>query len=132
MSTAEKIVLLRKKKGISQEELAHELNTSRQAISKWENAQSTPDLDKLVSLSKYFGVSTDYLLKDCAEAAADGSRRCEVNAEAQKLKLEVTAEEYQYAADEAKRKKHFSYWVPVISSFIVILAVFLSYYCFYC
>ena len=125
MSTAEKIVLLRKKKGISQEELAHELNTSRQAISKW-------DLNKLVSLSKYFGVSTDYLLKDCAETAADGSRRCEVNAEAQKLKLEVTAEEYQYAADEAKRKKHFSYWAPVISSFIVILAVFLSYYCFYC
>ena len=42
MNIAEKIVLLRKKKGISQEELANELNTSRQAISKWENNRSTP------------------------------------------------------------------------------------------
>ena len=46
MNIAEKIVLLRKKKGISQEELANKLNTSRQAVSKWENNQSTPDLVK--------------------------------------------------------------------------------------
>lgn len=107
------------------------MNTSRQAISKWENAQSTPDLNKLVSLSKYFGVSTDYLLKDGAEAAAGVNSRGAVSAEAKRLKLEVT-EEYRYAADEAKRKKHFFYWVPVIASFLVILAVFLYYYCFYC
>ena len=132
MSTAEKIALLRKKKGISQEELAHKLNTSRQAISKWETAQSTPDLNKLVSLSKYFGVSTDYLLKDGAKAAAGVNSRGAVSAEAKRLKLEVTEEEYRYAADEAKRKKHFFYWVPVIASFLVILAVFLYYYCFYC
>lgn len=64
MNIADKILLLRKREGISQEELANQLNTSRQAISKWETGQSTPDLDKIVALSKYFSVTTDYLLTD--------------------------------------------------------------------
>lgn len=67
MIFADKLIMLRKKKGWSQEELAHELGVSRQSVSKWEGAQSIPDLDKIVRLSKLFGVSTDYLLKDDLE-----------------------------------------------------------------
>lgn len=59
----ERINLLRKKMGLSQEELANKIGVSRQAVSKWESGQSMPDLDKIIALSDLFGVSTDYILK---------------------------------------------------------------------
>ena len=64
MILADKIMTLRKKAGWSQEELASQLGVTRQSVSKWEGAQSVPDLDKVVQMSRLFGVSTDYLLKD--------------------------------------------------------------------
>ena len=64
MILADKIIRLRKQNGWSQEELAERMHVSRQAVSKWEAAQTTPDLEKILMLSKLFGVSTDYLLKD--------------------------------------------------------------------
>lgn len=64
MILAEKIMNLRKKMGWSQEELAEQLGVSRQSVSKWESAQSLPDMDKIVKMSSVFSVSTDYLLKD--------------------------------------------------------------------
>ena len=64
MILADKIIRLRKKQGMSQEELAERINVSRQSVSKWESAQSIPDLDKIIQLSELFGVTTDYLLKD--------------------------------------------------------------------
>lgn len=64
MILADKIITLRKKAGWSQEELAVQLGVTRQSVSKWEGAQSVPDMDKIVQLSRLFGVSTDYLLKD--------------------------------------------------------------------
>ena len=64
MILADKIIRLRKKNGWSQEELAERLKVSRQSVSKWEGAQSVPDLDKILQLSKIFGVSIDYLLKE--------------------------------------------------------------------
>ena len=64
MIFADKIIDLRKKNGWSQEELAEKLDVSRQSISKWEGAQSIPDMSKILRLSELFGVSTDYLLKD--------------------------------------------------------------------
>ena len=64
MILADKIIRLRKKKGWSQEELADKMNVSRQAVSKWEAAQTTPDLEKILQLGNLFGVTTDYLLKD--------------------------------------------------------------------
>ena len=68
MIFAEKLIRLRKKNGWSQEELAEKLNVSRQAVSKWEGAQTVPELEKLLQLSALFGVTTDYLLKDELEA----------------------------------------------------------------
>ena len=67
MILADKIILLRKKNGWSQEELAERLNVSRQSISKWEGAQSVPAMDKIIQLSAIFAVSTDFLLKDSIE-----------------------------------------------------------------
>lgn len=64
MIFADKLILLRKKAGWSQEELAEQMDVTRQSVSKWEGAQSVPDLDKMIRLSELFGVSTDYLLKD--------------------------------------------------------------------
>lgn len=64
MILADKIIYLRKKSGWSQEELAEQMDVSRQSVSKWEGAQSIPDIDKILLLSRIFEVSTDYLLKD--------------------------------------------------------------------
>lgn len=64
MIMAEKITMLRKRNGWSQEELAEKLGVSRQAVSKWESGASLPDLDRMVKMSQLFCVSTDYLLKD--------------------------------------------------------------------
>lgn len=64
MNLADKILELRKKKGLSQEELAEVLNVSRQTISRWEVGTALPDAINLVQLSKVFEVSTDYLLNE--------------------------------------------------------------------
>ena len=64
MILADKIIRLRKKNGWSQEDLANKMSVSRQAVSKWEGAQTIPDLEKILQLSVLFGVTTDYLLKD--------------------------------------------------------------------
>ncbi|MBR6881130.1 MAG: helix-turn-helix transcriptional regulator [Clostridiales bacterium] len=64
MILAEKIIDERKKNGWSQEDLADKLGVSRQSVSKWEGAQSVPDLQRILEMSELFGVSTDYLLKD--------------------------------------------------------------------
>lgn len=63
MNLSDRIQYLRKVRGISQEVLADQLGVSRQAVSKWESEQSMPDLDKIISMSDYFEVTTDYLLK---------------------------------------------------------------------
>lgn len=64
MTFSEKLYKLRKKSGLSQEQLAEQLSVSRQAISKWESGQSVPESEKLIVISNYFNVSLDYLLKD--------------------------------------------------------------------
>lgn len=68
MTFGEKLVQLRKEKGLSQEALAEQLGTTRQAISKWENGQSYPETEKLLMISNLFNVSVDSLLKENSEA----------------------------------------------------------------
>lgn len=64
MNIGEKIYLLRKQYGLSQEALAERLGVTRQAVSKWESGTSVPELETVVALSKTFGVTTDYLLSN--------------------------------------------------------------------
>lgn len=62
MKLSEKLYQLRRQQGLSQEQAAEQLGVSRQAISKWESGQSTPDPDNLAALSRFYHVTTDYLL----------------------------------------------------------------------
>ncbi|MBP5330330.1 MAG: helix-turn-helix transcriptional regulator [Lachnospiraceae bacterium] len=71
MTIADRIQSLRKSKGMSQEELADKVGVSRQAVSKWESEQATPDLDKIVIMSDIFEVTTDYLLKGIEPVKSD-------------------------------------------------------------
>lgn len=63
MNISDRIQALRKSRGISQEQLADVLGVSRQAVSKWEAEQSSPDLERIVAMAEYFDVTTDYLLR---------------------------------------------------------------------
>ena len=72
MKLHEKIYYCRKKSGLSQDALAEKLGISRQAISKWECGDSTPDLDKLRTICTYFGVTTDYLIWENEEDVPTG------------------------------------------------------------
>lgn len=69
MTLGEKLKTLRASRGLSQEQLAAELNVSRQAVSKWECGDAAPDLDKLRAICAYFGVTTDYLIWENEEDA---------------------------------------------------------------
>ncbi len=64
MILSEKLSLLRKQNGFSQEELADKLNIARQTVSKWENGLAIPELDALIGLSKLYGISLDRIVKD--------------------------------------------------------------------
>lgn len=91
MIFADKLIMLRKKNGMSQEDLANEIGVSRQSVSKWEGAQSVPDLAKMVKISRFFGVSTDYLLKDELEEPEEPNKEAEVQTEA---RVEEKPDEY--------------------------------------
>ena len=97
MILADKIILLRKKAGWSQEELAEQLSVSRQSVSKWEGAQSIPDMEKIVQMSRLFGVSTDYLLKDEIEESMPTT-----DAAPEKLRRVTMEEASGYLAQQKK------------------------------
>lgn len=63
MNIADRIQSLRKAKGVSQEQLADVIGVSRQSVSKWESEQAVPELEKIIIMSEYFDVTTDYILK---------------------------------------------------------------------
>ena len=75
MNMADRIQHLRKSKGISQEELADKCGVSRQAVSKWELEQSTPDIENVILLSNFFNVTTDYLLKGIEPVSENSTRK---------------------------------------------------------
>ncbi len=76
-SMGERIYKLRKKNNMSQGDLANELDTSRQTISKWENNMCIPELDKIIRLCEIFSVSSDYILRGIVEEAKDSNDRKE-------------------------------------------------------
>lgn len=79
MNIGNNIAVLRKKKGITQEELANELGVSAQAVSKWENNSSCPDVSLLTKIADYFGVSVDALLRAQEEDIVDLAEEKEDN-----------------------------------------------------
>ena len=105
MILADKIIELRKKNGWSQEELAEKLEVSRQAVSKWESAQSVPDLNRVLLLSEVFGVPTDYLLKDELDAtpSADGELPEEGGKTLRRVSMEEAQRYLRYRSSSAVR-----------------------------
>lgn len=76
LEIANRLLALRREHGYSQEELAYKLGVSRQAVSKWERAESSPDTDNLLALARLYGVSLDALLlhtpaEEAAQAAPE-------------------------------------------------------------
>lgn len=64
MIFSEKLQLIRKNKGLTQEELAEKLSVSRQAVAKWESGQVYPEITNLIQISNLFNVTVDYLVRD--------------------------------------------------------------------
>ena len=113
MILADKIIRLRKKNGWSQEELADKMNVSRQAVSKWESAQTIPDLEKILQLGTLFGVTTDYLLKDEIEeeeSSNDDSSDTTVK--------KISIEEANTYLEQRKRAS----WLIALATFLCILS----------
>ena len=123
MNISQKILLQRKKKGISQEDLANALNVSRQAVSKWESSQSVPDMDKIVALSSYFNITTDYLLKDEIETIDGADNYSSKNVDMQMLNKELSENDFQNIRYEAEKKKHTSYWLLIIAPFLSLIHI---------
>lgn len=96
---AQRLAELRRKKGYSQETLARELGLSRQAVSKWERAESSPDTENLIMLAKLYGVSLDELLDVDAELVDDVAFESE---ERQRADAKAAAERERAAADVAQ------------------------------
>ena len=100
MRFEEKIVELRKQKGLSQEELAEQLGVSRQAVSRWELGQTLPDIPNLLQLCELFGVSADYLVKDEEQAAVKNDQTTKTIARLtrEREKTRYQARRYYYTA----------------------------------
>lgn len=88
MILADKIINERKKNGWSQEELADKLSVSRQSVSKWEGAQSVPDLNRIIKMAELFNVSIDYLLKDEIESEENDEATIESGSSLRKVSME--------------------------------------------
>lgn len=98
---AQRLAELRRARGYSQESLARELGLSRQAVSKWERAESSPDTDNLLTLAKLYGVSLDELLNVGADVADDVKFEAEDRAEAKQAEDAAASDRLADAVDAA-------------------------------
>ena len=125
MILAEKIINLRNKNGWSQEELAEKLGVTRQSISKYEGAQSIPDLDKILKLSEIFGVTTDYLIKDELEEEEYAASQMQENeSESDRSVHKVTMEmanEYLQIIDWSAGKTAFATMLCILSPIVLLM-----------
>lgn len=76
MTFGEKLQMLRTRRGLSQDALAEALDVSRQAVSQWERNETLPETEKVIRLSRYFSVTTDYLLLDEVECPTANENKC--------------------------------------------------------
>ncbi len=112
MQFGERLTALRKKKGLTQEQLAEQLSLTRQTISKWELEQSLPDIVYLLELSSFFEVSTDYLLKGEEKAVENVPANPVQNV----IRVDLAKEE---------KKDSFGHWrLIAVGSFVCMLTFF--------
>jgi len=103
MILADKIILERKKNGWSQEELADKLGVTRQAVSKWEGAQTMPDLQRIMEMSRLFQVSVDYLVKEEVEVVEHISETDVEDGGVRRVSLEEANEFLRIKKEEAPK-----------------------------
>lgn len=109
MSIGEKLLELRKSKHLSQEQVAEQLNVSRQTVSKWETDQSMPDFDKIVPLCELYQISADELLMD------------------KKSNKEVTViDQRDYRYESNRRKKAIGISLSVFGYFLSIIWIMVT------
>lgn len=109
MSLAEKLVSLRKQKGLTQMDLAEQLNVSRQAISRWEVGAAVPSTDNLRFLGDLYGVQIDYLLNDDAEYNSNDPE------------VTDTAQDTQNDVRKCNRYKSLIIWTLIIVGFVAVV-----------
>lgn len=95
MQFCEKLMRLRRKAGLSQEQLADELGVTRQSVSKWESGAAMPELGKLIALSERFAVSVDYLVKDHLEEEPAPETVREDQSARLEAKVDTLAQDYR-------------------------------------
>ncbi|WP_124058779.1 helix-turn-helix domain-containing protein [Vaginisenegalia massiliensis] len=105
MILADKIIYLRKQMQLTQEQLAEQLDVSRQSISKWEGSLATPDLNKIMAMSRIFGVSTDFLVND-QMTLDDLNQESKVMSELPVIDLEQANEYLENLPKYAKKVSH--------------------------
>lgn len=118
MKLADKIILLRKQKGWSQEDLAAQMDVSRQSVSKWESGASVPDIDKILLLSQIFGATTDFLLKDDVEETEETENIISDDIEREIPKRRVTRQEatdFFGARKKAAPRMALGVWLCIVS-----------------
>lgn len=108
MTMNEKLVQLRKDKGVTQIELAEALNVSRQAVSKWESGGALPSTENLIFLSKLYGVSIDYLINDESERPVPSETKEEPVCERE---------------EPAREKKHIKWMICLVCVLIAIIVI---------
>ncbi|MGI6174639.1 MAG: helix-turn-helix domain-containing protein [Christensenellales bacterium] len=110
MNIGERIQQLRKASGLSQEQLAEMIGVSRQAISKWETDQSSPELEKVLALSKVFSISTDELL------GKDVVNRVGIS----------TPQLYEVVARNMKKRQFTFGWITVVVGLVLLIMEYFS------
>ena len=120
MSIADRILTLRKSKGMSQEQLAEAMGVSRQAVSKWESEQASPDPEKIIAMSEIFGVTTDYLLKGI-EPEKEAEIKPEEKMEEKHMAVgDVLDQKILTGENKKKAKKGFKYLLIALGIFLAI------------
>lgn len=128
MILADKIITLRKKLGWSQDELAEKLGVTRQSVSKWEGAQSIPDMERIVLMSRLFGVTTDFLLKD--EMETEEHSQTDADTPLRRVSMEQASEYLSLRLADAP-KLALATFLCVISPITLIVLGALSEYSFF-
>lgn len=126
MDISAKLKELRTKKGLSQERVAEQLYVSRQAISKWENGEALPDMENLVAISKFYGVSIDYILGADEESGRDKKPESEPESSAPSYRgstAKTDAAPAQTAENYRKMRRWKGWYIAARVSLIVVTAI---------
>lgn len=125
MTLGEKLLYLRKNKGLSQEQLAAHVTVSRQAVSKWELGESLPDTENVIQLTKIFNVSADFLLNDEIDISIGSTENVNQDKDVIPFMLEkeIKDDTDLLALKTCKQRTNNKIWIPLLSSVLVIVLI---------